>query len=136
MKSFIYGLILVIGLCSIVAAVPETVVGPSANMTSSGLKSGSIYNEASRSQAIISGGGQGVFGGFVMYGNGTNDQELIIYDSAAASSGTVLFRGTCTSSAHTCVFTLPWPVVYRNGLVAYTSSGTPSYVIYYESRGK
>jgi hypothetical protein len=41
----------------IVAAVPKLLSGPR-NMTSSGLKSESIYNEASRSKAIISGGGQ------------------------------------------------------------------------------
>ncbi len=137
LKSFIYGLVITVMLCSVVIAVQETMVGPAATFTSSGLKVGSIYNEASsRSMAIISGGGIGAFGGIAMYGDGNNDTTLTVNDSAAASSGTVLFRGTCTSSNYTCVFALPWPIKYDNGLVAYTVSGTPSFVIYYDDRGK
>jgi hypothetical protein len=137
MKSFIYGLVMVVMLCSGVVAVQEQMVGPADTFSSSGLKTGSIYNEsASRSMAIIPGGGIGLFGGAVMIGDGTNAHTLTVYDSVAASSGTVLFKGTCPAASYTCVFALPWPIAYENGLVAYIDSGSPSYVIYYDNRGK
>ena len=134
MKQFIYGLVIIICLCGIVMAVPETMVSPMANFTSSGIKNGSLI--ATPTTVIISGGGIGAFGGLIMNGDGTNNHTLTVYDSAAASSGTVLFKGTCTSSSYTCVFALPWPISYSNGIVAYVNTGTPSFVIYYDDRGK
>jgi hypothetical protein len=136
-KSFIYGLVITVMLCSVVIAVQEQIVGPSDTFSSSGLKTGSIYNEsASRSMTIISGGGRGLFGGIVMHGAGVSSDTMVIYDSAVASSGTVLFKGTCPNTTPTCVFALPWPIAYTNGLVAYTQYGTPSFIIYYDNRGK
>jgi hypothetical protein len=136
-KGFIYGLVITVMLCGSVIAVQETMVGPAATFTSSGLKTGSIYNEAaSRSMTIVSGGGIGAFAGIVMNGDGTNNHTMTIYDSTAASSGTVLFKGTCTNTAYTCTFAFPWPIAFNNGIVAYTNAGTPSFVIYYDNRGR
>lgn len=135
MKSFIYGLVIVVLLCSTVIAVQEQMVAPGAVFTSSGIKYGSYT--ATPTTVIISGGGIGAFGGLVMYGNGTNNASLTIYDSAAASSGTVLFRGTCPAASYTCVFAFPWPIAYSNGLVAHVPDvSTPTFVIYYDNRGK
>lgn len=133
MKSFIYGLAIIISLCGVVAAVQETMVSPMATFSSSGSKTGGA---ATPTTVIISGGGIGAFGGIIMNGDGANNHAMTIYDSAAASSGTVLFKGTCTSTAYTCVFALPWPISYSSGIVAYVNSGTPSFVIYYDERGK
>lgn len=133
MKSFIYGLVMVIGICFVVSAAPELIVGPATTMTSSGIKYGSPV--ATPTTAIISGGGQGVLGGIKINTNGSDNENVTIYDSAAASSGTVLFSGTCPGASYTCIFAFPWPIAYSNGLVAYTTS-TPTFVIYYDPRGK
>ena len=134
-KGFVYGLVIVIGLCFGVCAVQETMISPMATFSSSGLKAGSYT--ATSTTVIISGGGIGAFGGVVMYNDGISTASLVVYDSAAASSGTVLFRGSCPAAAITCAFTLPWPVSYSLGLVAYVpDSTTPSFVIYYDNRGK
>jgi hypothetical protein len=133
MKSFIYGLVMVVMLCSVVTAVQEQMVGPAATFTSSGLIS---VGDATPTTVIISGGGVGAFGGFVIHGDGSSSPTMTVYDSAAASSGTVLFRGTCPTSAPTCIFALPWPVPYSNGLVLYRDSGTGNFIIYYDNRGK
>jgi len=134
MKSFIYGLVMVIGICFVVSAAPEQIVGPATTMVSSGIKYGSYT--ATPTTVIISGGGQGVFGGLEIITDGTNNAELTIYDSTAASSGTVLFSGTCPGASYACVFAPPWPIAYSSGLVAYTASSTPTFVIYYDPRGK
>jgi hypothetical protein len=132
MKRFICGLAMVLVMCGSVFAVQETMVGPAAIFSSSGLKTA---NQLS-TNVIISGGGIGAFGGILINGDGTNNQTITIYDSAALSSGTVLFKGTCTSSAYTCVFGFPWPIKYDLGLVFYVNAGTPTVVIYYDDRGK
>jgi hypothetical protein len=132
-KSFIYGLVITVMLCSGVIAVQETMVGPAATFSSSGL---TLMGDATPTSVIISGGGIGAFGGIVMHTNGVSSATMTVYDSAAASSGTVLFKGSCLETSPTCVFALPWPIGYAKGLVVYKNSGTGSYVIYYDNRGK
>lgn len=127
MKSFIYGLLITLALCTGLYAVSETMVSPAATFTSSGLKT---------SSAAIS-TGIGAMGGVILYTDGTNDETIVVYDNASASSGTVLFKGTCIGSNYSCAFAPAWPVAFTSGIYAYlTGSGTPTYIIYYDNRGK
>lgn len=133
MKSFIYGLVMVVMLCSVVVAVQEQMVSPGATFTSSGLTG---MGDATPTSVVISGGGIGAFGGIVIHTDGVSSVTMTVFDSAAASSGTVLFKGACLNTSPTCVFALPWPIAYNYGLVVYKNSGTGSYVIYFDNRGK
>jgi len=126
MKTFIF-ILITLAICTGLYAANDIMVAPTSSMTSSGLKT---------SSAAIS-TGLGLFGGIIMKTDGTNDETVVVYDNASASSGTVLFTGTCIGANISCVFAPPWPVSYDNGIYAYmTGSGTPTYVIYYDSRGK
>ena len=69
--------------------------------------------------------------GVTIITNSSSDAKLILYDNAAAASGTVLFERTVTGSNNGRRFTWPYPAECYNGIYADVTGTGASYIVEY-----